>query len=179
MIRLTLTSILALLLSGCLQEPEPMVEPMCSADSDCDLGENCDEGICWGAPPTGATFAVAISPPQDQPELVLTEIADLHIEQDGWFDDIEFGKAIMVSGGVTLFSDADRVGCPTGTIAARVTFERRARIPGGPAFKRSVDTVSGIDNQQEAAFQTHLPELLPGESYTVPGCPAALGPGQS
>src|SRR5262249_34698510 len=62
------------LLAGCLEVPKAPGQE-CATNSDCNTaaGEVCDEGVCWGNPPTGM-FAATVSPPAVREELVATEI---------------------------------------------------------------------------------------------------------
>ena len=65
---------------GCLPGgDDALVETMCDVQSDCDFAEVCDEGICWGNPPT-AQFAALLVPPADEgDDLAVTEIPWLDI----------------------------------------------------------------------------------------------------
>ena len=54
-------------------------EPMCARSSECDPGERCDEGICWGNPPD-RQFAAMLLPPVDGPaELAPTQITGMPV----------------------------------------------------------------------------------------------------
>ena len=54
------------LLAGCLEVPHGAGDRSATTTRDCNAahGEVCDEGVCWGNPPTGL-FAATLSPPSD------------------------------------------------------------------------------------------------------------------
>ena len=54
-------------------------QPQCKRQSDCDPGEACQEGVCWGNPPAGM-FAATLGPPSGRTDLVPVEIPQRKIE---------------------------------------------------------------------------------------------------
>jgi len=168
-----------LLLVGCVQQPSGEMAPQCEVTADCDVGDGeiCDEGICWGGPPESVSFAAILSPPAERDDLALTEIPLLPIATDGTIDAFEFGPSVVISGRVILACmDGDMpAGCgPERSIAARLTFERTSRIPGGPSFKHSVEASAGAGPDDEPAFRVRLPALGPGERYDITVAPSAV-----
>jgi len=169
----------AALAMACVQPVGSEEAPQCDDTSDCDhaQGEICDEGICWGDPPDSVTFAAVISPPDERLDLTLTEIPVMPIARDGSIDVLYFGESFTVSGRVLLVCDDPdpQPGCSLDqSIAARVTFERPSRIPGAPAFKRTLDALAGSGPDDEPAFTAVLPALLEGERYDVTITPDAV-----
>ncbi|MBT8492794.1 MAG: hypothetical protein KJO07_07015, partial [Deltaproteobacteria bacterium] len=154
------------------QPDAPSVSPQCEVSTDCSeaVGEICDEGICWGGPPAGTTFAAVLSPPEDRPDLAVTEIPAVPIADDGTIEVFQFGDSVVVSGRVVLacVGESEPLGCgPERSVAARVTFERDSRIPGGPRFKRSVQAAADVGTDDEPAFSVRLPTLVGDERYLV------------
>ena len=92
------------LLAGCLQVPESPGQE-CTSSSDCDSGESCSEGMCYGAPPDGL-YAAAISAPTST-ESVGRELASISLPQDGDLGDLQLDAAVTISGRVEMFCDLD------------------------------------------------------------------------
>jgi hypothetical protein len=132
--------------------------PMCETNLDCDhgAGEICDDGICWGAPPEGVTFAAILLPPGGRDDLVPTEISQLSIDREGNVGNLRFADLITVSGRVVLAAD------PAESVAAQLRVRRPPRIPGGPAYSRTVIANPGAE-PGERGFELRLPRLEAGE----------------
>src|SRR5256885_12296005 len=98
MIRSLRFACLAAGLAGCISVPESVV-PMCHSTSDCDRshGEVCEEGICWGDPPSGP-FAAVVSPPSNRPDLGSRELPQLTIPHYGWVGDLVLEAPGLLSG---------------------------------------------------------------------------------
>jgi len=179
MSRLSSIVFASLVAAGCVQQPSGEMAPQCEVTADCDVadGEICDEGICWGGPPESVSFAAILAPPDGREDLALTEIPLLPIATDGTIDVFEFGPSIVISGRVILACmDGDvPAGCgPARSIAARLTFERASRIPGGPTFKHSVEASAGVGPTDAPAFRVRLPALEPGERYDISVAPSVV-----
>lgn len=161
-------------LAGCIETgpTPPVIPPMCEVSADCDQGEMCDEGVCWGDPPAQLTFAAVIVPPTDRPDLAVTEIPALDIAQDGTISNLAFAPSVTVTGRVSLACPVSgtQEGCGIDTsIAAQITVTRAATIPGGPAFSRHIVSAAGVGTG-DAAFSLVLPKITgdgPGYEITV------------
>jgi hypothetical protein len=172
-----------LALGACLAAPvesAPSFEPMCADTADCDSGETCEIGICWGNPPS-RTFAAMLLPPVDgRPDLAPTEIVELAIDNAGNVGNLSFAESALVSGRVVLDCGLNpSFECdPTRSIAARITFSRPSRIPGQPAYTRSANSVIGRE-AGESSFSVALPlseveyqvTVLPTGSSSTTGNP--------
>lgn len=137
--------------------------PMCHSDTDCnsEAGEVCDEGICWGNPPTGVKFAVVLVPPEDRPDLAGTELEPLDVAADGWISRLSFAEAIAVEGRVTL-ACSEGLAPPTcgsdSSLAAQIHVTRPGAVVGGPDYSRSTVAHAGVA-PGESAFSLALPRL--------------------
>lgn len=156
----------------------PAIPPMCEVSADCDSGETCDQGVCWGDPPAETTFAAVLVPPADRPDLAVTGIPALDIAQDGTISNLSFGPSVTITGRVALAcSDAVEVDtCGTDTsIAAQIEVTRAAEIPGIPAFSRHVLAEAEVGDG-EAAFTLVLPRIEgDGPGYSITVLPGAQG----
>lgn len=180
-------AVAAVAAAGCLEAGRPPVDRVeCAIDDDCRRGEGevCDDGVCWGDPPD-ARFAAVLGPPAGYSGLaVATELAELDLDDDGWFDDgrsagLTLASAVRVSGQV-------RAPCPpapaidpcSGSLAVpgALRWARRSAIQGLPDVV--VPTAMQL-NSGGGGFEVFLPR--PGETttYTVTFTPstAPLGPG--
>jgi len=148
-------------LSACLSVPHELA-PECSVTADCDQanGEICDDGTCWGNPPTGV-FAAVLSPPSERKNLATRELPELMIHPDGWIDEIRLDKPLLYS--AQLVCEAPLV-CDDSALGATITVTRPSTFPGGPGFK-AVVTTDGAD-----PFQLAVPST-PGE-YTITVMPS-------
>jgi hypothetical protein len=145
--------------AGCLAVTggdEPV--PMCQSSDDCDhaAGEVCDEGVCWGDPPADAVFSAVLVPPEGRDDLVATEVPELAITQTGEVDGLIFADSIEVWGRVVLATRIEE------SIAAHIQIRRPSRIPGGPAYARTVIAQSS-NLPGEIAFWVRLPALAPDD----------------
>nr|MBA3500240.1 hypothetical protein [Deltaproteobacteria bacterium] len=122
-------------LPACLSVPSERA-PMCESTSDCDTanGEICDDGICWGNPPTG-TFAAIVSPPASRTNLASQEIPQIVINPDGWIDLLQLEKPVVYS---TELSCQAPIACDDSMLAATITITRPSTFPGGPGFRSIV-----------------------------------------
>jgi hypothetical protein len=169
---------LAFTLAGCIDvvTPPEGVEPMCEVTADCDVaeGEICDQGICWGDPPENTRFAAILIPPEGQPDLVPTELPALSIGDDGTVPGLDFVAAKTLSGKVRLLCDASAACDPMASVSARITVKRASRIPGGPAYKRTVVSQAGV--REGPAFTLRLPPTGASDgSYEVTITPDDTG----
>lgn len=155
-----LAAVVAAAAAGCIEaDPGPTPpEPMCHADSDCDApaGEICDDGICWGNPPDGVTFAAVLNPPEGRPDLAPSEVPAVVFEDDGTALGLVFAETVTLSGRVVLAGDPDR------SVAAQIRVERPSRIPGGPAYLRTAVAAPGRV-AGELAFALRVPRLSPND----------------
>ena len=159
--------------SGCIALESPEDFGMCDRASDCDLGEQCDEGICWGNPPD-STFAAILLPPVDGPlELAPTVIPELRIGNDGSIDDLAFAEPALITGRVVLdCGETPTLECdPRTSIAARITFTQASAIPGQPPYTRTVFSEAGLDIEQPS-FAIALPRS--DQPYHVEVLPNAV-----
>src|SRR4029079_4456297 len=91
--------IAAALLAGCINGVDDGGAPkMCDDTSDCDAesGEVCDEGVCWGDPPDGVTFAPVLVRPDARADLRVAVIPALSIADDGTIVGLDFPAAVTV-----------------------------------------------------------------------------------
>jgi hypothetical protein len=136
----------AALAAGCLEVPSDG-QPMCRATSDCDAGEVCDEGICWGNPPS-ATFAAVLTPPSPRTtELVSREVTALSIAPDGWIEELLIPHGVSFKGRLQPRCEAP-LACDGRRFGATITVTRPAAFRGGPGFRR-VLTVDAADETFE------------------------------
>lgn len=133
----------ALALAGCLSVPSQQ-KPACTSSSDCNsaAGEVCQQGVCWGNPPTG-TFAAALGPPSDRSDVVPTEIPALAIPANGWLGDLVLDQPVTFSGRIQAFCMAPAA-CTDTSLPASITVTRDSLFPGGPGFHAIVDAKDGV-----------------------------------
>ncbi len=133
--------VLALFLLGaCLSDDS--AAPLCLDDNDCDRGEHCSEGLCFGDPPHHITFAALLTPPaENNRSVVPTEVPILRIADDGTISNLTFDPAVRISGRVTLSCPIE-LGLPCSTAPqatdATILVEKPSRIPGGTPFQLTV-----------------------------------------
>lgn len=162
-----------LLVAGCLEVPSAPGQE-CSTSSDCDSGEVCDEGLCYGAPPEGM-FAATLSAPSARQDLVSTEIADLVLPDDGWLGEIQLDAPVTISGRVEAYCPSTLNNCNNMSIAAEVRLSRPSRFPGGPALRFSAESKAGVPRGTDS-FTIRVPRTMPGDvPWTVTIDPAGGG----
>ena len=141
-------------LAGCIDAVDGGGAPMCHSTDDCDSGEVCDEGVCWGNPPSDVAFAAVLVPPPERGDLPLTAVASLSIAGDGTISGLRFPEAIRVHGRVLLACPQDGGGdydCgPEQSVGATVLVERAASFPGGPTLRRTITATAGVGPGQDA-----------------------------
>jgi len=154
---------------GCLAEPSVVVPDhnQCSTTADCDVanGEVCDQGLCWGNPPSSIDFAAVLVPPTGRDDIVPTELLSLDVAEDGTVSNLVFGDYITVSGRVVLECGDSTVPdlCdPSISTSAKLFIRRQSRIPGGPRYTRTVD-VTPQQPEGTPAFSFRLPRLDAGD----------------
>ena len=146
--------------TGCLSEMslgDAARAPACVVNSDCDSGEICDIGYCFGNPPTGPHYAV-IEPPADRPDLATTEVTDVQFTSEGTTSDLAFESAARLSGNIEIQCSNDPTAdCASGPVAtdATLVFSRPSKIPGMPPYRVTVSTAAG---NQRGFFEVSLPE---------------------
>jgi len=99
--RASLAIALAFSATGCISGVDDGgVEPMCVETADCDQahGEVCDDGVCWGDPPEGVTFAAVLVPPDDRTDLPVAVVPALSIAADGTSNDWLYALGPMTRG---------------------------------------------------------------------------------
>jgi hypothetical protein len=152
-------------LAGCLQVPHgPGSE--CSVDSDCNTaaGEICDEGVCYGDPPTGM-FAATLVAPIEREDLTSTEFPNLMIPRDGQLGDLQLDAPVTFSGRVEMYCAG--ANCSTNSIAAEVRLTRPSRFPGGPTLRLSAPSKAGVPRGMDS-FSILIPRTHDGDpAWTV------------
>ncbi len=153
-------AVCALASSGCLEVPSgPVLE--CHAASDCDSGEVCTEGLCYGAPPQGM-FAATLTAPAAREEVIATEIADLTLPSDGWLGDLQLEVPVTISGRVEAYCSTNATSCNTASVGAEVRFTRPARFPGGPALRFTTQSKPGVQRGADS-FSIRVPRTREGD----------------
>jgi hypothetical protein len=160
--------------AGCLEGLE-QAPPMCVSDGDCESGENCFEGICYGDPPRDLEFAAILLPPAPAEGagsmLVETEIPSLAVSQEGIVSGLAFGQPIAVEVHVLLACAAESMPCTDDfPIDATIRIERPPSFAGGPGFARTFQTSGRADGQGSIL---HLPRGSGGYEVTVSPAPTA------
>jgi len=152
------------LVAGCLKVPGSEPAPMCYSKDDCDAaaGEVCDEGVCWGAAPD-SDYAAVIGPPYTtRSDLVATEIPNVSIALDGWMQNLQVESAVTLTGVVRLACVLGGPDCNDAVaVPAAVRVTRGSRIPGGPGFDTTTDSVPGSEG--ELSFALALPPPGPDD----------------
>jgi hypothetical protein len=151
--------VLVALVAACVKEPvsAPYV-PMCLQTSDCDQGQECRQGLCFGNPPNLA-FAAEVFPPETNSALARTEIQSLQITQNGTVQ-VSFAPSILVTGRVVIHAH-DGV-----SVAASVTFHRPSRIQGVADYTVTVPAIAGKQSG-EIGFSARLTPNVTGETYWI------------
>lgn len=158
--------------AGCLAVPS-IGQPKCAQNSDCPLaGEVCQEGLCWGAPPTGM-FAAVLGPPAARADLVETEAPQLAIGSDGWIDGLVVDNPVAISGRVEYCPSTNQ--CDHASIAAAIEITRPSRIPGGPPVSINVAAAANAAPAADA-FRVLVPRTAPTDPpYTIRVVPDPAG----
>ena len=154
-------ALLATILAGCLSVPEPGAS-MCSTSSDCDQthGEVCDDGVCYGNPPS-VPLAAIVSPPSVRTDLVAAEFPQLTIPPNGLLPDLTLDAPISFAGRV----EAQCTTCDQSTVAAQITVTRPSQFMGGPGFQTSI---ASMDSSADTSFAAALPRTADGDpAYEV------------
>jgi hypothetical protein len=171
--RAPLAIAVALAAAGCIDDVAGGDLKMCEDTSDCDAanGEVCDDGVCWGDPPAGITFAAVLVPPDDRIDLPVAVIPALSIADDGTIVGLSFPQAVTVSGRVLLACpdievEPDPVyDCgPERSVGAQITIERASPFPGGPVLSRTI-VAAGAVGPGEDAFSFLLPREAGAEYH--------------
>jgi hypothetical protein len=156
---------LVLVLAGCIEVPEPPGKE-CHVSRDCDPGETCSGGLCYGNPPAG-TFAATVSAPAAQSGVIGTEIANLMLPADGYLGEIQLEAPITFSGRVEAYCASGNQTCSTLSIGAQIRLTRPSRIPGAPALRFSVESKPDLPRGSDS-FTIRIPRTLPSdEPWTV------------
>jgi hypothetical protein len=157
--------------AGCVVEPGDRTRD-CFKDKDCGGGEVCgDDRICYGNPPPGP-LAVRIDAPGDL-GLPPAELEAMPAWNDQGYFDLRWTEAgelpVEISGRVVLAANPDV------SVGARVVLRRLSRIPGGPDYVVTAESVAGLGPDKASFSATVLPTRS-GESYEVVIYPADSGP---
>ena len=169
-----LRAALWLAVAGCLSVPTGK-QPQCTKTSDCDTaaGEVCDDGSCWGGPPSGQ-FAAVVVPPSTMPDLIYTDIASEALPTDGALGAVALASAVQISGRVEAYC-ATPATCADTTLDATVTVTRPARFAGGPSFSAVATSKGGLARGIDS-FQVAVPPTAPGDlPFTITVAPDSSG----
>jgi len=160
------TLALVVLAAGCLEVPKPPGQE-CKVNSDCDSGEVCTAGVCYGNPPDG-TFAATVSAPSTRTDVIATELGSIELPQDGAFGEIQLEAPVTISGRVEAHCAAGgNTTCSQLSIGAQIRLTRPSRIPGAPALRFSVQSKPDLPRGTDS-FVIRVPRTLPGdEPWTV------------
>jgi hypothetical protein len=181
-------SLFVIAAAGCIDTSPPPGDPIeCTTNAECNTGagEVCDEGVCWGNPPS-TMYAAVLGPSAEYTSIAAqTEVASVFFSPDGWFGD-------GMTGGLTLV-DAMRVTgqvkapCPPALndcsgyliVPGTIKWSRESSIPGLPELTVQA-TMSGITgNGASGGFEVFLPRPGVPTTYTVTFTPSTtpLGAG--
>lgn len=164
----------ALAAVGCLTVPGPE-RKQCAKTADCEtaLGEICDDGVCWGGPPSGA-FGIMIAPPSDRDDLTTAEREIDMLPSDGQLGRLQLDAPVSLSGRVEAFCVAPMM-CPGNSIAATVTITRPPLFRGGPGFKTIVMSRDNVPRGQPS-FSVLVPQTRDGDpDYVITIVPEGDG----
>jgi hypothetical protein len=157
--------LLCLLVASCLTVPPPP-PGTCKQTSDCPQGEQCQESVCWGDPPTGQ-FAATLGPPSDRSDLVPVELPTLAIPQNGQFGSLAFMTPATITGRVELACPSGGSNCDTSSVGATMTIERTSLFVGGPGFTTAVSAKDGVARGTNSFATTVPPASTNGPTYTI------------
>ena len=167
---------LGMSLGACIDTPAPGVPPACTTAAECNVGagEVCEEGVCWGDPPTGS-FAAVLSPGAGAGSgAARTEIADLAFSSNGWMTSDADGPArlvlastVRVRGQITAPCPAELSDCDGAfVVPAAVRFSR----PSGIDDRRVVFEATAANTD----YQVVLPRPTELVSYQVTITPSDI-----
>jgi hypothetical protein len=133
---------------GCISVPDKKA-PQCHVSADCEqaAGEVCEEGICWGDPPTVALAAI-IGPPGGAKDLVPSEVPELVIPDYGFMPELVLGTPVTIRGQVVRECVLP---CPLTPVEAVINITRPSTFVGGPGLSLVETTAS------DGTFTLHLP----------------------
>lgn len=146
--------------AGCLEVPSGPVQE-CVTHKDCDSGEVCSGGLCYGDPPQG-TFAATLSAPSSLDHVVATELATVSLPADGWLGEIQLEAPVTISGRVEAYCATGNQTCSTLSIGAQIRLTRPSRIPGAPALRFSVQSKPDLPRGTDS-FTIRVPRTLPSD----------------
>ena len=159
-VAMTLSVLWVGLSASCLRNENLGLTPICETTSDCDSGEVCDGGICFGNPPESRFYAL-IEPPVEAPDLAATEIVNLSFSDDGWTEDLVFERPVRLAGQVFLRCEGrEPLNCASEAVPteAAVVLSRPSKIPGMPPYRVTTTTMqSGFD---DGSFSVLVPPSL-------------------
>lgn len=159
--------ILAIVLfaAGCLEVPEPPGTE-CRVNADCDSGEVCTSGVCYGNPPEGV-FAATVSAPSMRTDVIATELSSIELPEDGAFGEILLETPVTISGRVESYCAGGNTTCSQLSIGAQIRLTRPSRIPGAPVLRFSVQSKPDLPRGTDS-FVIRVPRTLPNdEPWTV------------
>lgn len=155
----------ASLLTGCLDVPEPPGME-CRVSADCDNGETCTDGVCYGNAPEGV-FAATISAPSMRTDVIATELANITLPHDGALGELQLETPVTISGRVEAYCAGSAMTCSQLSIGAQVRLTRPSRIPGAPVLRFSVQSKPDLPRGTDS-FVIRVPRTLPNdEPWTV------------
>jgi hypothetical protein len=172
--------VVMLAFAGCIDAVAPGAAPECKNNLDCDHGELCDEGVCWGNPPAG-DFAAVLSPAAGA-NAARTEIADLLFADHGWMTAEADGPARLVLASTVRVRGAITAPCPpeltdcddTFAVPATVRFSRPSAIDERRVVFEA--TTSGADYQvvlpRPTGLVTYLVTITPSDVPLAAGRPS-------
>jgi hypothetical protein len=177
-----------LFVAGCIDASVPpgdRIECTTSAECNTGAGEVCDQGVCWGDPPT-TMYAAVLGPASEYTSVAAqTEIGSIAFDADGWFHDGASGglplvDAMRVSGQVKAPCPAALDNCDGYLVVpGTIKWIRPSDIPGLPDLSES-STMAGImGNGSSGGFEVFLPRPTAATTYDVVFTPslAPLGAG--
>jgi hypothetical protein len=160
-VRLPRSVLLALgLVAGCLEVPSGPGQE-CRISADCDPGEVCSEGLCYGNPPTGM-FAATLTAPSAREDLVATELVTFMLPEDGALGDLQLETPVTISGRVEAYCSSSQPACSTLSVAAQVRVTRPSRFPGGPTLRFSTQSKADVPRGSDS-FVLRVPRTRPGD----------------
>ena len=150
-----------LVAAGCLAVPGSQ-RKQCTASSDCetDIGEVCEDNMCFGGPPSGA-YGIIAAPSADRSDLSPVELAVAALPSDGQLGLMPLQTSVSISGRIEAFCAAPLV-CTGSSIAATITISRPPLFLGGPGFRTVVTSREGVFGG-ESSFLAMVPQSNDGD----------------